>query len=138
MVSGPPHQTRIQSLLIWAPPLLWMVAIYFFSSLPASGVPSFLPDYVFHFFEYTILGILFLRAFEKQKETSKRAPFLTASLCIVYAALDELHQFFVPTRDCSLKDFAVDVVAILFIIFVALLIERGRRGKTSKYREKSS
>jgi len=120
------RRTNVQFLLVWLPPVSWMAVIFFFSSLPASDAPSFLPDYVFHFFEYAVLGFLFFRAFKKQEEISKHASFLAASLCIVYAAIDELHQFFVPTRDCSFKDFVVDTLAVLFVVLIAGLFKRER------------
>lgn len=124
MVNRFPQRTRIQSLLIWVPPVSWMAGIFFFSSLSASDTPSFLPDYVFHFFEYAVLGFLFLRAFSGHKTTSVKAPPWAASASIIYAALDELHQFFVLTRDCSFKDFVVDVAAVLFVVLVAVLVKR--------------
>jgi len=120
------RRASVRFLLVWLPPVLWMAVIFFFSSLPASDAPSFLPDYVFHFFEYAVLSSLFLRAFRKQKKTSIQIPLWVASLSIVYAASDELHQFFVSTRCCSFKDFAVDTLAVLFVVLIAGLFKRER------------
>ena len=122
------RRINIESLLSWLPPVFWMALIYYLSSLPVSEEPYFVPDYVFHFFVYAVLGALFLRAFGRHKTTSTRAPFWAAIASIIYAAFDELHQSFVPTRDCSLNDFMVDTVAILLIILIAVLVKR-EKGK---------
>ncbi len=128
MANGSPQRTKTQSLLVWLPPVLWMVLIYRSSSLSASEMPSFLPDYVFHFFAYAVLGALFLRAFGEHKTTLVKAPFWAISTSVIYAVFDELHQSFVPTRDCSFKDFIVDVVAVLLIVLIAVLVKKDKMG----------
>jgi VanZ family protein len=37
---------------------------------------------------------------------------------LVYAISDELHQLFVPGRQCSFVDFVIDAAALIFALVV--------------------
>lgn len=55
---------------------------------------------------------------------------LAAALCALYAASDELHQYFVPGRAMLLSDIGVDALGFLpCIAVVFLLLWRRGRGK---------
>ncbi len=58
-------------------------------------------------------------------------PWLKMSVlfCILYAASDELHQYFVPGRACRLFDVGVDTAGILFGTFLFWLTVRKREVK---------
>ena len=90
------------------------------SSLPGYELPH-LPFYSFdkivHLIEFGLFGILLFRAFRYPR------PFLhpyllTLVVGIPYAAFDEMHQLFVPGRNCSAFDFIVDVFGL--VIFAGI------------------
>ena len=86
--------------------LLIYSGIFALSSLPAKALPTSVPDILPHFLEYALLAFFFIQVFpspEKPRVMAKALVWL-----ILLAALDELHQWFVPSRFCSLKDLLVD------------------------------
>ena len=58
-----------------------------------------------HFTEYFILGILIFFCF---KEYNNKNIYLMILICFLYAVSDELHQAFVPGRDCNITDVLID------------------------------
>ena len=111
------------------PALSYTVVIFIFSSLPGSEIPH-LPfwnaDKVVHFLEFGLLGIFLYRAFRLYRPL-KRPYLLTLVVGIPYAAFDEVHQYFVPGRNCSAADLLFDILGIAVL---AALSARQHRGKT--------
>ncbi len=105
----------------WLPPLVWMGVIFFFSAQPT--VPS-VPgrwDLLFkktmHMLAYGILTWLYLRALRGDEpwesgsgDAAPRA--VSAGLALLYALSDEYHQTFVPGRNGSLIDVAIDALGV--------------------------
>jgi VanZ family protein len=64
-----------------------------------------------HVSEYAVLAVLLYRAFVHTVFQSRR--ILSAGLvllsCAAYAASDEFHQSFVPSRTASLRDVTIDL-----------------------------
>jgi len=79
-----------------------------------------------HFSEYAILGFLAARAFRMSPRTAVRRRWFLISLILIvtYAALDEYHQSFVPTRTPSMWDSLIDMAGGL----TALLVVHRRKG----------
>ncbi len=106
----------------------YLVLTFLLSSISnppsAKKVPGL--DKVIHFAEYGILSFIlvhFLKIYLPQKD--KWFFFIGASLlATLYGGLDELHQFFVPGRDCSVVDLGADftgaIVGSVFILFTAI------------------
>lgn len=65
-----------------------------------------------HVSEYFILAILLMRALESQfsEPSPKHLIIGSMSLTVIYAASDELHQAFVPSRTASLTDVLIDAL----------------------------
>jgi VanZ family protein len=61
-----------------------------------------------HFTEYAVLGILVVRALVDEETRFVRVALRALLLCIAYAALDELHQAFQPTRTGAVLDVMLD------------------------------
>jgi VanZ family protein len=124
-------------LWYWLPVILWMALIFTGSADTSSFqhssriigpilhwlFPNMAPDTVnelvfiarkgAHLTEYAILGLLFWRALRRpNRDVSRpwdwplagRALLLTA----LYAASDEFHQYFVPSRQSSVIDVLID------------------------------
>lgn len=121
----------------WLPVLLWMVVIFWMSSDAKSGEHSsrivepllrwwmpgispagmdqahFLVRKCAHLTEYAILGILVWRALVRPKWRQLRVwrwkpALLAVAISAAYAAGDEFHQSFVPTRGASVGDVMID------------------------------
>ncbi|MFC1564601.1 VanZ family protein [candidate division KSB1 bacterium] len=110
-------------LRYYIPVLFWIFFIYLSSYLLKDNSISrsiLHLDKVVHFFEYGILGFLFLRAiYYSQSERELPRSLLTAfGITIFFAAFDELHQIYVPGRTASFMDFAADFAGIIAAIFV--------------------
>ncbi|CAN5207027.1 VanZ family protein [soil metagenome] len=108
-----------KKLYYWAPPILWMIIIFTLSSqqrVVVSDITSI--NFIFfktlHVIEYATLFFLLFRAFHKQSNVSlQNAFFFSIMIAILYAASDELHQTFVPTREGSPRDVIIDTIGIL-------------------------
>jgi len=112
------HLTIKNFFLYWLPPILWMLIIFYFSSHPRFGIThKFLFDFIIfktlHMMEYGILYLLYFRAFYKTTQLPLPKIFLYSFLlALFYAATDELHQLFVPTREGRIRDIIIDGVGI--------------------------
>ena len=64
-----------------------------------------------HVSEYAVLAVLLYRAFVHTALKGRRAlsAGLVLLLCAAYAATDEFHQAFVPSRTASLRDVMIDI-----------------------------
>lgn len=95
----------------WAPPLVLMAVIFFFSSQPdlnsGLGTIDLVGRKLVHFAEYALLALLLWRALRTRLDMRRAAlaAFLLASL---YAASDEFHQSFVDGRNGSPVDWLID------------------------------
>lgn len=76
-----------------------------------------------HFLEYFVLGILFFNCIYARK---LRSTFLYSMLAgVLYAELDEIHQYFVPGRAMLLTDVGIDSAGVLAgILLMAILVKR--------------
>jgi len=83
-----------------------------------------------HVTEYAILAVLVARALDEPGRAPDRVAAGTLAICAAYAALDELHQSFVPSRTGSPLDVALDASGAALGIALraaALRFSAGRR-----------
>ena len=82
-----------------------------------------------HVIEYFILGLLLFRAFrgELTLSWSWRWSFFAVIVGALWAATDELHQSFVPTRTASIVDVGIDIAGGVLAQFVSILWYRYRK-----------
>lgn len=120
-------------LMQFAPPVLWMAAIFLFSTSLFSGdntysilnsiIRTLLPSLgeaavmsvhdairkFGHIAEYMLLCFLWARSFVKARGWRPgRAALAAFVISVLYAATDEYHQGFVPAREASAVDVAID------------------------------
>ena len=98
--------------LRWGPALLAMAAIYVFSSVPSSGLPSFGAYDLFvkkggHMLGYCLLALAYLHGIGRRKPG---AVWLAWTLAVLFASTDEFHQSFVPGRGPRLMDVGIDAL----------------------------
>lgn len=78
-----------------------------------------------HFLIYTVLGILaFLSVISYRKLRFCLRPAISALICLLYAASDEVHQLFVSGRSCEIRDILIDFCGALLGISVCAVITR--------------
>ena len=70
----------------------------------------------YHFGIFFLFSLFLFLAGKMNKESL----FIVLLISFVYAGLDELHQYFVPGRFCSLSDFGIDGLGILASFVVVL------------------
>lgn len=94
-----------------------------FSDMPSQEKHEYIENLQFivrkaaHFTVYAVLGALGAAA-----AYSFRINRLTAFIyCVLYAASDEIHQYFVPGRSCELRDFLIDLAGAAAGIAAAVL-----------------
>jgi VanZ family protein len=124
----------------WVPVFLWMAFIFWMSTGTFSSentsrffepairllFPTATPQRVSlfhaifrkagHVFEYFILGFLLFRAFRAGSSESWnwRWPLSAAVVIILWAASDEFHQSFMPSRQASIQDVGIDIAGGVF------------------------
>ncbi len=123
-VNGIQNGSRVERLWFlcwyWAPPLVYAVLIFAFSSLshPEETLPSLLTDLqdkTLHVVEYGVLSALCYRAFRSAAGVwgaRYRLP-LAILAAALYGITDEVHQAFVPLREASGWDWLADTVGAM-------------------------
>jgi len=130
--SGPsgqkPFGRRIgltdRPVLVWAMLLGYCAIVFIGSSI--SSVPrelSRVPDYVLHFIEYFIMGLLAHLTFRTKplSFSAKMSAVIAVLFCLAYAVSDEFHQYFVRNRFASLPDIGADLLGAMFAQVLILL-----------------
>ena len=82
-----------------------------------------------HLTEYAILAALLFRMLRQGRGNFRRAAVLALFLASIYAALDEFHQSFVPSRTASPSDVAIDVAGALIGVAICWRARRTREPK---------
>lgn len=100
-----------------------MVLIFISSSISSDNLPDIvfkLSDKFIHFVIFGILAVLVFRSFEimKTKIVHENAFPLSIAVTVLYGALDELHQYFVPGRFTSLADWVADALGAIVLLYL--------------------
>lgn len=126
----------IHIVLSWLAVLLWMGLIFCLSAQVAdesarlsSGVTQIIVNIIngifpkvridinsfgfvvrklAHFICYLVLGLLVLNALKSSSVHGYKRILLSAIICILYAASDEIHQLYVPGRGGQIRDVFID------------------------------
>lgn len=113
--------------LLVLPWLLYSGLIYIVSSHPLDRLPKFTIfgwDKLIHMAEFALYSFLTgiaLKAFDTEK-SKMHLLFTALVITMLYGASDEIHQYFVPGRSCSIFDFIADSIGgIIGLIFFHIL-----------------
>jgi len=96
----------------WLAVGLWVALQVTLTSLPGKAIPVALPhpvDWFGHAGLYGGTGVLLARAGILRGWAARRLAWM-ALLLSVWAALDELHQLFIPGRDAEVGDWVADTL----------------------------
>ena len=108
-------------LVRWMTVVLWMGGIFMLSAIPSLGLPpvSAYAGYdhprrkLAHVLEYAGLSLLLYRAFRLHVCRPSRAWLLAGLVAALYAVSDEWHQTFVPGRERTARDVALDGIGVM-------------------------
>jgi VanZ family protein len=105
-------------LFYWLPVLIILVSIFYISSKSELPQNEFLNipflDKVAHLLEYFLLSWFLFRALHYSEGIKiKKAIFIAIIFSIIYGITDEIHQYFVPLRDCSIFDWIFDCIGAI-------------------------
>ena len=129
-------KTRDMPLLLrWAPSLLIMGVIFFFSSLPASQIPTFGEwDILFkkagHATGYALLGLAYYFALPPRLSSGFRW-ILAFFMAILFALSDEFHQSFVQDRSSSIIDVGIDALGAAIALTIAAFYSSNSNSNSS-------
>ena len=83
-----------------------------------------------HFTEYMILAYLTFNVFDCYNLSRRNVILFSILFVFVYASSDEIHQYFVPGRECALRDVIIDtsggITGIILINFYRKFIKKNR------------
>jgi VanZ family protein len=140
----------------WMPALGWMVLIFLGSTdvLSAEHTSRFLVPFLHwldphlsiaaivsiqtvirklgHVTEYAILAVLLWRALRSGQNLRSRMAilfFAVSIACAIFAASDEFHQSFVPSRTASAHDVMIDTCGALIGLLICLAFAQMRAKK---------
>jgi VanZ family protein len=142
-------------LKYWLPVLAWMVFIFIGSTelLSAEHTSRFIGPFLrwwapdvseatiasiqlvvrkcAHLTEYAILAALLYRALRQGRSHFGRAAAFAFLIAAIYAALDEFHQSFVPSRTASPWDVMIDCFGAAIGLGLCLTFRRKRPPSTA-------
>lgn len=140
-----------EALVRWLPAVLWALLVVWLSTdafsgertralimpvlralLPGADLPTLEAIHdvlrkLAHPSEYAVLGWLVHRAFDLPARPARTAAARALLLCASFAALDELHQAFVPSRGAAVADTALDSLGAAAGLTMRALRVRVRR-----------
>ncbi len=121
-------------------PILFIAIIFALSSIPEDkildGINSLTPiklspigqaaQNLAHIPIYSILAVLLMKLFNKTKIENLKKIIYILLIILVFGALDELHQHFVPGRTASFLDISLDIIGGLagLIIYRVISLRR--------------
>ena len=115
----------------WAAVALWLALQVTLTSLPGKAIPVALPhplDWAGHFCLYGGLGALIARAAALRRWPLRRLVW-AAVLLSTWAALDELHQLFIPGRSAEVSDWLSDTLGASLGLYVGRRLMISRLGR---------
>ena len=106
-----------------------------FSGFTPAVQLAMVPDFQYiirkmaHIFLYMVLGGLCMMSMFQYPMRMKIQAIIATSIGIVYAATDELHQFYVDGRGAKVMDVALDAVGVFVGVALVLVIYRILRNR---------
>ncbi|MDP2925410.1 MAG: VanZ family protein [Nanoarchaeota archaeon] len=76
----------------------------------------------YHYISFFVLSFFIILSIVRIDKNERYYLLLALLLASAFAITDELHQFFVPNRDCGLADFLTDFAGIISAGFVYLFL----------------
>jgi VanZ family protein len=120
--------TALRKIMPKLPALLIVAVIWFLSSKSTLPVPKGILgfDKFQHLLAYLALAFSVVPWFspEQRRNHRLRTFLLIVLIASLYGMIDEVHQFFVPGRDCNVWDWIADTLGAILGAASALLADR--------------
>ena len=118
----------------WLPSSGCAALILVGTSMPASELPQSPDgtDKIVHFVAYGIFGALLIRAALAERPRNRPLHLALAIIAFVavFAALDELHQLYVPNRTADILDWLADLLGASLASFLTIAARERREPST--------
>jgi len=150
---------KMHKIISWAAVLIWMILIFNLSSQIAeqsnqlsTGITEAIVEAIekiapnteidisgfnhivrknAHFIAYLVLGVLMMNALRRSEIDENKSIILALSVCVLYAASDEIHQLFVPGRGGQVRDVIIDSIGAFVGISIYFALTRIFRKKAA-------
>jgi VanZ family protein len=110
---------------------VWATVVVVMTSWPNPGVPDVGDgDKVVHLLAYAVLAWLIGRALPPLARAPRRLAVVLLGL-LVFAALDEWHQSFIPGRTASVADWWADAAGVVLGLLTAALRRTAARAASA-------
>jgi VanZ family protein len=115
------------ALVYWPLGIYWIILLTL-TSLPGNDLPDVkISDKIEHFLAFWGLAILLkltLTVQDKYQKLKKYSASFTLAIIGIYAAIDEIHQLFIPGRDCQFLDWVADFTgATIAVLIIGLILK---------------
>lgn len=129
----------MKRIILSLPAIIISIIIFILSSIEHIELPNIgfeVSDKVLHFIEYFFFGITLISLFvanfpQKRTKYIIWVVFLTGSL---FALSDEIHQYFVPGRNCDFWDWVADSIGIIVALMLLKIIRKPLIRKIVKWK----
>jgi len=112
--------------MVYFPLIIYWIILFIATTLPARDLPKTgVSDKIEHFTAYFILAFLLnltLMFQNKYPKLKQNAWLFTLIFTLLYAGLDEIHQLFIPGRDCDILDWLADASGALLALGILRII----------------
>ena len=111
-----------KTLLVYWPLGIYWLILLILTSLPGNDLPDVkISDKIEHFLAFWGLAILLkltLTVQNKYQKLKKYSSSFTLLIIGIYAAVDEIHQLFIPGRDCQFLDWVADFTGATIAVLI--------------------
>jgi VanZ family protein len=107
--------------------MLWALITLAITSIPLPAIAA--PpgaDKGVHWILYFVLGVLSARAVLANRNARVAELLVVLAAILVFGAVDELHQYWIPGRSVDFRDWVADVVGALSGMVLVLVLARRR------------
>lgn len=126
------NKPALQQIVIYQVPFIVYASLIFvvssFSKLPTPDLGLTFADKIIHLIEYGLFSLLALRGLlhPPVRLSPAIAYSLAIGISVIYAALDEYHQSFVPGRNADVFDVLADIFGAILALLVYYKVKRRR------------
>jgi VanZ family protein len=116
--------------------VLLMSGIFFLSGFKISNQAQkiWMFDKVVHFNIFGVLSIFLIKAIQERKPeySLKKSIVIAVIISTFFGLTDEIHQYYVPYRNCDVYDLLADFLGSLFFSYAFWLTSKILRFKNNK------
>lgn len=113
--------------LVYIPLTFYWLILFTATSLPAYDLPKLgISDKINHLLAYFLLAILLNLTLMYQRKSRflfEKAALVTIIICLLYGALDEIHQMFIPGRFAEILDWVADASGAILGVFLVYFLK---------------